>query len=135
MQLDTALIEAVSPVLKELKLPQDQAQKLVDAYNTIEQKKDADFKAWMKDKATENQAAVRKEWGHDFDANLAVAHRGIARFLSPALKTVLDETGLGNHPDFVKAFYAIGKMVSEDTPPRTAPVSSGRSAASVLYGS
>lgn len=120
-ELDSGLIDAVSPVLKELGLTQDQASKLVDAYDkygqTFEAKQETDFKEFMAQTAKDNIAAIKKEWGNDFQANLAIAQRGLARFLSPTGKKALDDSGLGNNPEFLKAFYQAGKMIQEDTPP------------------
>lgn len=141
--LDAGLVDAITPVLKDLKLTQEQASKLVDTYNEYgkkftaeaEKKADADFKQWMADQATANTKAVQKEWGADFNANLATAQRGLARVLSPEGKRLLDETGLGNHPEFLKAFLAVGKMIREDTPPNGASPSGRKSSADVLYPS
>jgi len=138
--LDTELLNTLEPKFKEVGLPQEAVAKLVEAHAQAiaqaEEKREADFKTWMAEQTKQHQAAVKKEWGLQYDANLAVAQRGIARFMSPEAKALLDETGLGNHPEFVKAFFQIGKMVSEDTPPSgQAPSGNGRTAAEVLYGS
>jgi len=137
--LDTPLLGAVEPVFKELGLTQEAASKLVEAHAKAvaasEVAREADFKTWMANQVKQHQATMRNEWGLQYDANLAVAQRGIARIMSPAAKALLDETGLGNHPEFVKAFFQVGKMVSEDTPPAGGrPANSGKSAAEVLYG-
>jgi hypothetical protein len=52
--------------------------------------------------------------GAKLDENLAVARRAVDAFGSPALKELLNTTGLGNHPEVVKAFYKAGKAISED---------------------
>lgn len=140
MALDAPLLDAMSPVFKELGLPQEAASKLVEAHAkalvAIETKKEADFVQWQADQVKQHQAALKAEFGLQYDANMVTAQRGIARFCSPAMKALLDETGLGNHPEFVKAFLQIGKSVTEDTPPAGGtPANSGKSAAQVLYGS
>lgn len=145
IELNADLIGAVEPVFKKLGLSQEAASELVQAHSDAlgkvalaqEQKAEADFKTFMADRAKQNVDAVRKEWGHEFDANLALAQKGLARlFPDGESKAKLDETGLGNDPAFLKAFLAVGKMISEDKPP-TAGVTNGaqRSPASVLYGS
>lgn len=139
MTLDTPLLTAVEPIFKELQLTQENASKLVEAHAkalaAAEVQREADFKTWMADQVKQHQATLRKEWGLQHDANLQIAQRGLARITSPAMKALLDETGLGNHPEFVKAFFQVGKMVSEDTPPANPlPASTKRSAAEVLYG-
>jgi hypothetical protein len=45
--------------------------------------------------------------------NLSYAAKVLDTF-APDLRAVLDETGLGNHPAFVRAFVKIGKAISED---------------------
>lgn len=123
--LNPALVDAISPILTKKGFTQEEANELVEAHGKAlaevskadEAKREADFTEFMTQKVTEYQAQVRKEWGKDYDANLATAQKGMARIMSPAAKALLDETGLGNHPEFVKAFYAVGKMVSEDIPP------------------
>lgn len=129
VELDTELLEAIAPTFKELGLTQEKATKLVDGFNAIssklyearEAKAESDFKEFMSTTAKNNIAAIRKEWGNEFDGNLAIAQRGIARFLSDAGKKKLEDSGLGNDPEFVKAFYQAGKMIQEDQPPHGKP--------------
>jgi len=137
--LDTPLLAAVEPIFKELGLTQEGASKLVEAHAkalaSAEVQREADFKTWMASQVAQNQAALKKEWGLAYEANLVISQKGMARYCSPAMKALLDETGLGNHPEFVKAFLQIGKSVTEDTPPPGGvPPSTKRDAASVLYG-
>ena len=35
-------------------------------------------------------------------------------FGTPELRDVLNMTGLGNHPEIIRAFYRAGKAISED---------------------
>lgn len=140
MTLDTPLLAAVEPIFKELGIDQAGASKLVEAHAkalaAAEVTREADFKTWMANQVTQHKAALKSEWGLQYDVNTTLAQRGMARVCSPAMKALLDETGLGNHPEFVKAFLQVGKMVSEDTPPNGGvPTSTTRSAAEVLYGS
>jgi hypothetical protein len=139
MALDAPLITAMEPLFKKHGLTQEAASELVaehaKALGAIETKKEADFVQWQANQVKQHQAALKSEFGLQYDANMVTAQRGIARFCSPAMKAILDETGLGNHPEFVKAFLQIGKSVTEDTPPTPGtPANSGKSAAQVLYG-
>lgn len=143
VQLNADLVAAISPVFKELGLTQDAANKLVKTHADAlakaevagEAKRDADFKEFMKTTVTNNHAALQKEWGAETQAKLAIAQAGMAKIVSPAMKALLDDTGLGSHPEFVKAFHAVGLMTREDKPPTaTVPASAGKSAAQVLYG-
>lgn len=143
VELNADLVAAVSPVFKELGLSQEAASKLVKTHAEAvakaeaasEVKRDADFKEWMKTTVTNYQTSLKKEWGAETDAKLAIAQAGMAKTVSPAMKAVLDETGLGSHPEFVKHFFQVGTMTREDTPPAVVqPTASGKTAAQALYG-
>ncbi|EOZ5275764.1 peptidase [Escherichia coli] len=136
VELDTEALKDFEPVARELNLTNDQAQKLVDAYPKIlagVQQRQAD--AWQKQ--TEGWAeAVKadKEIGGDkLESNLSAAQRALDQFGNPELKEYLNVTGMGNHPELVKAFVKIGKAMSEDG--MVSGKDTGqRSAAEVLYG-
>lgn len=136
VELDTEALKDFEPVARDLNLTNEQAQKLVDAYPKIlagVQQRQAE--AWQAQ--TEQWAAdvkADKEIGGDkLTANLSAAQRVLDQFGTPELKTYLNDTGLGNHPDLVKAFVKIGKAMSEDGMV-TGKESGQRSAAEVLYG-
>lgn len=116
--LDKDALGRFVPIAQELKLGQEQAQKLVSLY--AEQQKAsaaAAAKAWSdQQKAWEGAARTDKEFGGDgLDANLAVAKQALDRFGTPELKAYLDDFGGGNHPEVIRFFYRIGKAVSDDT--------------------
>lgn len=136
VELDAEALKDFEPVARELNLTNEQAQKLVDAYPKIlagVQQRQAE--AWQAQ--TEEWAATvkaDKEIGGDkLTANLGVAQRALDTFGTPALKEYLNGTGLGNHPELVKAFVKVGKAMSEDGVV-TGKESGQRSAAEVLYG-
>ncbi|HGL6548898.1 TPA: peptidase [Klebsiella aerogenes] len=136
IDLDTEALKDFEPVARELNLTNEQAQKLVDAYPKIlagVQQRQAE--AWQAQ--TEEWAATvkaDKEIGGDkLTANLGVAQRALDTFGTPELKEYLNGTGLGNHPELVKAFIKVGKAMSEDGMV-TGKESGQRSAAEVLYG-
>ncbi|KKY89823.1 peptidase [Enterobacter cloacae] len=136
VELDTEALKDFEPVARELNLTNEQAQKLVDAYPKIlagVQQRQAD--AWQKQ--TEGWAeAVKadKEIGGDkLESNLSAAQRALDQFGNPELKEYLNVTGMGNHPELVKAFVKIGKTMSEDGMV-SGKQSGQRSAAEVLYG-
>jgi hypothetical protein len=140
--LSNDIVDAVSPVLKKYGLTQEAASELVTAHGeataklmaAAEVKAEADFQTMMADEAKKNIAAITKEWGNDFKPNLEIAQRGLARLFPGADgKRLLDETGLGNHPEFLNAFLAVGKMIQEDKPPNGQVPSGRKSNAEVFY--
>lgn len=52
--------------------------------------------------------------GENFERNLGVAAQAMGKFATPELKTFLNETGLGNHPELVRLMYRVGKSISDD---------------------
>lgn len=136
VELDAEALKDFEPVARELKLTNEQAQKLVDAYPKIlEGVQQRQAEAWQQ--TTEQWAAdvnADKEIGGDkLTANLSVAQRALDQFGTPELKEYLNSTGLGNHPDLVKTFVKIGKAMSEDGMVDSSNQGQ-RSAAEVLYG-
>ncbi|HIB8964965.1 TPA: peptidase [Citrobacter freundii] len=136
-ELDTAALEQFEPIARELNLTNEQAQKMVDLYGTkiMPMVQQQQVEAWQK--TTEQWAAdvkADKEIGGDkLTSNLSAAQRALAQFGTPELKEYLEGTGLGNHPELVKAFVKVGKAMSEDGVV-TGKESGQRSAAEVLYG-
>ncbi|THE51710.1 peptidase [Citrobacter freundii] len=136
-ELDAAVLEQFEPIARELNLTNEQAQKMVDLYGTkiMPMVQQQQVEAWQK--TTEQWAAdvkADKEIGGDkLTSNLSAAQRALAQFGTPELKEYLEGTGLGNHPEFVKAFVKVGKAMSEDGMV-TGKESGQRSAAEVLYG-
>lgn len=141
--LDEQLLNEFAPVLKELNLPQAAAQKVMDfapkliehtqqstIAQVLEQTGLKDFPNWA------GAVKTDKELGGDkYAENLAVAKKAIDTFGTPELRAVLKQTGLGNHPEVVRAFYKVGKQISEDAFVSGSKVAPKKSTAEVLYPS
>lgn len=115
--LDTELADDIKATAKELGLTQSQAQKLADlALKRTEsaQSQQAEMLAQARDEWA-GQAKADKEFGGDaIEANLATARKALDTFGTPELKALLNESGLGNHPEVIRFFYRSGKAISED---------------------
>lgn len=66
----------------------------------------------------DNEAALRKEWGRDFDGNVQLAMRAAQTFGGDGFKTFLNSTmingiKLGDHPEFMRVFGQIGRRMGE----------------------
>lgn len=67
---------------------------------------------------TNNEAALKKEWGADYEGNVAVAQRALTQFGGEDLTQVLNSTvvngqKLGDHPAIIKAFGKVGRSMGE----------------------
>lgn len=114
VQFDDTVIGAFSEVAKELNLPQDQAQKVLDKMAPVMQARQ--LEQFQAARAAWGEAAkTDKEFGGEHLAeNLGVAKKALDTFATPELRTLLDESGLGNHPEVIRMFYRTGKAISED---------------------
>lgn len=61
------------------------------------------------------QEQVKQEHGDKLPIVMATCARAIDKLGGNELRTLLDQTGLGNHPLMVKAFYQAGSLMKEDT--------------------
>ena len=119
MELDTELVSEFDPIAKELGLSQEGAQKLVDMYaGKILPRMQAQQAELMAETVAQwaDTAKADKEFGGDeFDANMGIAKHALEKFGSEDLVSYLNESGLGNHPEMIRAFYRIGKAISDDS--------------------
>ena len=113
-ELDPEVLTAFGEVAKELDLPQEAAQKVLDKVAPVMQARQAAVVEQVKlDWANESQAD--KEFGGEsLNDNLEIAKSSLNAFGTDALKTLLSETGLGNHPEVIRFMYRAGKAISED---------------------
>ena len=112
--LDESILGSLSEVAKELNLPQAAAQKLVDKIAPV-----------MAQRQVEQFEALRTEWrqasssdqefgGAKLTENMAVAKKALDAFGTREFRQLLEQTGMGNHPELIRTFYRAGKAISED---------------------
>jgi hypothetical protein len=113
-EYDPEILEAFSGAARKGGLTQDAAQKLIEemapalAARQVDQVQ-AIHKEWL------DSSSSDKEFGGDkLQENLGVARKALDSFGTPELRTMLDETGLGNHPEVIRLLYRAGKAISEE---------------------
>ena len=111
---DDQVIGAFSEVAKELNLSQEAAQKVLDKMAPVIASRQAEQVSAAQAAWTES-AKTDKEYGGDkLQENLAVAKQALDAFGTPELRTLLNDSGLGNHPEVIRMFYRAGKAISQD---------------------
>lgn len=94
------------------KLPAHMAQRLHDAYvqRMMDDQSDAvlDQQRQFEDWGNE----MKKEYGTAYDEKVGMARRAVRAFGSDQLSDLLNNTGLGNHPEMIRAFAKIGAELS-----------------------
>lgn len=118
MEIDNNFATAMQPVLKDLALTQEQADKLVSVYTeqlNHSQEAQQQAKTLQAEEYVKTLKADKEFGGAAFDSNVSTALSAVNKFASDDVKQVLNETGLGNHPAIVKMFHQIGTAISEDS--------------------
>lgn len=121
VEIDTALLEKATPLFKDAGLTNDQANKLAPLAMEIESRvlqQQADNFDAMKADWAKDAKADKEIGGAKFDASLGLAAKALDMLGFPKgseFRKLLDDTGLGNHPDMIRAFARVGAKVGEDS--------------------
>jgi hypothetical protein len=124
--IDNALLETATPILKELKLTNEQANKVAALVpkvqeRLIQQQNDAFAETrtqWAK-QAQEDPEIGGKNW----KSTQSLAAKALDHFVGPAaddkgnkneFRQLLDDTGLGNHPAMIRFCRKVGEGLAED---------------------
>lgn len=124
MEIDGELLGAAEPILKEAGLSNEQANALLPIVKQAMDKAITAQTAQM----TDLMAAQRKDWLDAFKADpdigggnqeqtVHLAGKGLDALgytEGHPFRQLLTETGLGNHPDMIRAFRRLGEVVGED---------------------
>lgn len=118
MELDADAFAAAAPVLKELNVPKEAAQKLVDVAASMVSKAvktatDAHLQT-VENWGSQTKAEFGKGGEAAFDKERAIAQAAINRFMSEDERQQLQHYGLGNFPAVFRMAHALGTMMAED---------------------
>ena len=114
-EYDADFLTTFTEVAKELDLPQDKAQSVLDKLSEKAQERQLakleEAKAqWLADSKKDTEFG-----GDKLEENLGIAKKALDAFGSDLLKAMLNDSGLGNHPELIRFFFKVGKAISEDT--------------------
>lgn len=120
MEIDKAAFDAIVPVLQEYGVPAEAMAKLGPiagdmvsrAVKQMTDQHQAEVQGWYDQTVSEQGKGGETA----FNERIATAQRAI-NAIFPKQETrdlICKRFGLGNHPDFVNAFYQIGLTISED---------------------
>jgi len=145
MTLAAADIDAATPIFKELGLSNEQANKLIPLAAQMAQR--------IQDKANQeilaSVATDRKAWldtaradpeigGANWDTTMQVSASALDQLGFPKgspFRVLLNESGLGNHPEMIRAFAKVGKAIGEDSNFVRAESGAGKKThAQILFG-
>lgn len=116
VQIAPEVADNLKALAKDLDLTQDQAQKVADLGAQMSQR-------WAQQQ-TDALAKARTDWaeaakvdteygGEKFNENMAAAKKALDAFGSPELTKLLNESGIGNHPEVIRVFVRAGKAIGD----------------------
>lgn len=134
MKADTEAVESLSVVAKELGLTQEQAQAVakVGIEMTLRQQQShvKQVQAW-----TDEVKSDKDIGGAALNDSIATARAAAERFGTPELITVLDQTGLSNHPEVFRFFVKLGRATKDDNHVGGGQGQTSKSMAEIMYPS
>ena len=99
----------------QLGLNNQQAETIYQAYQQDIAERDQASQQEFEQFEVDNLNALQQEWGDQFNHNLEMARRAFMNFATPEAVKVIEETGMGNHPELLKVFARIGEVLAEDS--------------------
>lgn len=112
--LDAPVVEAFTGIAKELGLPQDKAQAVIDKVApAMKAQQDAAFET-MKDTMLTAAKADAEIGGEKFDESVATAKLAIDTYFAPSFAKFLNDSGLGNHPEMIRGLMKAGAPLKAD---------------------
>lgn len=140
VEIDQAAVALADPVLRELGLSNEAANKLVPVLRGVIANRDQqmiDSIATERAKWLTDAKADPEIGGRAFGDTLALAATALDRlgFVKDSpFRKLLDESGLGNHAEMIRAWSKVGKAIGEDSDfIRTTAAPVKKSADAILY--
>lgn len=111
-------VEQIKSLAKEKNLSSEVAQELLNrehlALDSFH-KQQVDLVEKTKQVWAEESKKDAEIGGESFGRNLELAKRALEKFATPKFIQEIDSSGYGNHPEVIRIFARIGKMIANDT--------------------
>lgn len=114
VDLDETVIGGFSDVAKEIGLSQEQAGAVVEKIAPLLAQREAQRVAEITQAWGEEAKQDKEIGGEQFDENLSVAKQALDAYGTDELKSILDESGIGNHKEVIKFMWRVGQTLQED---------------------
>jgi hypothetical protein len=115
--LDQTDVDRITADARELGLSNEDAQEML----TLESEAISRYQVKIDDNVKEVREAWKKEaekdkeiGGENFKESVELANRVIERFGSDSLRESLNKTSFGDHPEVIRIFSKIGKLMADD---------------------
>ena len=111
-------VEQIKSLAKEKNLSNEVAQELINREHlALDQfhKQQVDLVEKTKQVWAEESKKDAEIGGDNFGRNLELAKRALEKFATPKFIQEIDSSGYGNHPEVIRIFARIGKMIANDS--------------------
>lgn len=136
--LDSEVGKQFEAVARDVKLPQEKAQALLDlAVKQIQGQTARTMQQWTEQRQAWVQELQRDQefGGGRFQETIQRAQRALTKFGSPTLTKFLDESGYGDNSELIRMLARIDKALGEDKLVDGGSAGSAMDVASLLYPS
>jgi len=111
---DPGVLDAYAGVARELDLPQDKAQLVIDKMAPVLAARQAEQGKEITEGWAAEARADKEFGGEKLADSLAAGERALDAFGTPALREMLTKTGLANNPEVIRFMVRAGAAISED---------------------
>lgn len=118
---DPTVMSGLAEVCGEMGLSQKSFAMIVSRMTPVlAQAQEAEVARFKEDKL---QAAFgdKELGGANWKTTMATANTAYTKFTTPALREILERSGLNCHPDMIRLFHTLGKQLSDDAAVRGRP--------------
>ena len=106
--------KTTSQWMHEAGLSKQQAHALATQWNAHQAAQAEAQQAAITQQVAQDMAAMKQQWGANFDANSAIVRSAVNTFAPPEFIEMLDKSGLINSPVIANMFLKIGAAIGED---------------------
>lgn len=114
VEYDKQVLGKYTEVAKELNLTQDAAQKMLDKIAPALQERHVQQVAEIHNQWVSASQTDKEFGGEKLQENLGVARKALDSFGTQELRALLNESGLGNHPEIIRFMYRAGSAIGGD---------------------
>ena len=107
-------LEDYKNIAHNLGLTQNQANKILYMWSDSNYYQAEQAESRHEEMQAQGVHELQTEWGKSYNENVELARRAFTNFASSEALELMENTGLGNHPEIVKMFSKIGNLLKED---------------------
>lgn len=139
VNLDQTLLDGAVPLFQKYNVSKEDAQAFADLQaSQVQASQTGQAEAFNQLKLDwQDQSKNDKEIGGDkFEQSVSDARGALDKFGTPELTKLLNDFGIGNHPEMIRFMSKVGSLTKEDVPGSTgSPTGGEKDRVSILYPS